>query len=396
MKLKKLVFTAIYILITCIFGINSESQELQHETGAINIEVPVRVFKGDTFVDDLTIDDFEIYEDGVLQKIEAIYLIKKTQIQQKQERKIFQPQTNRLFILGFFLTEYLPRTSQAIDYFFDVVFQPNDSFIVLTPIKIYNLKTNSFIHIPQDSVKDQLKQIIRKDTILGNSEYWSVIRDLETAVLENDADGYKNANDRLKQLRYIDQKRILDFSVFLKQQAGQKTIFFFYQQESVPYANMSDGTQASRPVMAELMGILPGIEMGFQDSFYRDDIFNSDLIKQAYSDSSISFHFMYITKPLEARLDVTRMQRTSSLRFEERSNDVFDAFLKLSKTTGGISDSSGNIASSFQRAAEASENYYLLYYSPKNYKADGKFRNIKVKIKGKNYRVMHRAGYIAD
>lgn len=39
---------------------------------------------------------------------------------------------------------------------------------------------------------------------------------------------------------------------------------------------------------------------------------------------------------------------------------------------------------------------YLLYYSPKDYQTDGKFRNIKVRVKGKSYRVNYRAGYIAD
>lgn len=47
-------------------------------------------------------------------------------------------------------------------------------------------------------------------------------------------------------------------------------------------------------------------------------------------------------------------------------------------------------------AALASENYYLLYYTPMNYKSDGKFKKIKVRIKGKKYKVTHRAGYIAD
>ena len=84
------------------------------------------------------------------------------------------------------------------------------------------------------------------------------------------------------------------------------------------------------------------------------------------------------------------------LQLANLSAELFGAFHEMAKTTGGITDSSANIASSFERAAIASENYYLLYYSPKNYKADGKFRNIKVKVKGKNYRVTHRAGYIAD
>ena len=61
------------IITICITSI---SQEIQHEAVAINIEVPVRVFKGDMFIDNLTIDDFELYENGKLQEIEAVYLIK--------------------------------------------------------------------------------------------------------------------------------------------------------------------------------------------------------------------------------------------------------------------------------------------------------------------------------
>ncbi|MCK7540062.1 MAG: hypothetical protein MZV63_58710 [Marinilabiliales bacterium] len=43
------------------------AQDIQHETGTLNIEIPVRVFKGDAFVDGVTIADFEVYEDGKLQ-----------------------------------------------------------------------------------------------------------------------------------------------------------------------------------------------------------------------------------------------------------------------------------------------------------------------------------------
>jgi len=40
--------------------------------------------------------------------------------------------------------------------------------------------------------------------------------------------------------------------------------------------------------------------------------------------------------------------------------------------------------------------YILLYYSSSDYKTDGKFRKIKVRVKGNNYRINHQAGYIAD
>ena len=80
----------------------------------------------------------------------------------------------------------------------------------------------------------------------------------------------------------------------------------------------------------------------------------------------------------------------------EQSEDIFSAFSEISAATGGISDSSANPAASFELAAEASENYYLLYYQPKDYNPDGGFRKIEVKVKSGKYLVSHRAGYIAD
>jgi hypothetical protein len=59
-------------------------------------------------------------------------------------------------------------------------------------------------------------------------------------------------------------------------------------------------------------------------------------------------------------------------------------------------DSSANPVVSFQKAVDASDNYYLIYYSPQNYTADGKFREIKVKVKSGSYHISHRAGYFAN
>jgi len=73
--------TIIFALL--VFGLTPFAQEIQEEAVAINIEVPVRVFKGKTFIDNLTIEDFEIYEDGILQKTEAVYLINKTKGKEK-------------------------------------------------------------------------------------------------------------------------------------------------------------------------------------------------------------------------------------------------------------------------------------------------------------------------
>jgi hypothetical protein len=82
------------------------AQDIRHATGTLNIEIPVRVFKGDAFVDGVTIADFEVYEDGKLQTIDAVYLVKKTLVERKEENTAFVPDTGRHFYLYFELTEY--------------------------------------------------------------------------------------------------------------------------------------------------------------------------------------------------------------------------------------------------------------------------------------------------
>ncbi|MFC2158464.1 hypothetical protein ACFLT9_11565 [Acidobacteriota bacterium] len=120
--------------------------------------------------------------------------------------------------------------------------------------------------------------------------------------------------------------------------------------------------------------------------------FDVDNVKQAFADSSISSHFLYITKPPDESME---LEKSSDLKLDQ-SGPIFSAFREVAEATGGLVESSLNPEFAFKRAVDASENYYLLYYSPQNYTLDGKFKNIEIKIKGKNYRISHRAGYFAN
>lgn len=402
------------ILLTLIlFGLlmSISAQELQHQTGALNIEVPVRVFKGDTFMDDLTIDDFELYENGILQKIEAVYLIRKTDIKREEKRsepdetqRIISPQVSRRFVLLFDIIDYLPKVEDAIDYFFENVIASGDSLIVVTPVKAYNLKDKSWELKKKIEISRQLKSLLRKDVVMGNSEYRNTIKHLESNVLsisgirtletgvisqEDELDyqleRYQADLKKIEDLRVVNQTKMIQFSEFLKNLEGQKHVFLFHQKEFLPRISpkilntYQSQFQARQDLLFKLNDLF---------AVYRRDInLNVDLIKQAYSDSSIAVHFLFITKLPEQKAGVW---------YHEQSEDVFSAFRELAHATGGLSESSANAAFAFKKAAEASENYYLLYYSPKDYKSDGTFKNIKVIVKGKSYRVMHRAGYVAD
>jgi VWFA-related protein len=398
--MKKLIFLIVFIALAIILL----SQEIQHETIAINIEVPVRVFTKGKFVEELSIKDFEVYEDGVLQKIEALYLVKRTviareetEIDTKQASRIFIPETSRTFILMFEMMDYFPKIRETLDYFFEKVISSGDSLFIVTPLKTYTLKKELLDKTPREVIVDQLNGKLRKDIKSAAREYKSMLRDLEWLNYQVDDDPSGSTEllaqtilEQIKYYRHFDDKKLMEFRNQLKEIEGQKYVFLFFQKKIVPV-----------PPKFELP---PDYEQPLAS-------FNVAKIKKAYSDSLISINFIYVTKTEQHQLDMYRMNPAeqrgedqlrgiqigrSGVLLIDQSAETFGAFHEMAEATGGTTDSSANIAASFQRAVISSENYYLLYYSPKNYKTDGKFKKIKIKVKGKNYRVTHRAGYIAD
>jgi len=121
--------------------------------------------------------------------------------------------------------------------------------------------------------------------------------------------------------------------------------------------------------------------------YSREVAFDVATVKQAYADSSIAIHFLFLTNPPPQKYGV---------HFEEHSEDIFSAFSEMAHATGGFTESSFNPDLLMRKAVEASENYYLLYYSPVEYKSDGKFRQIEIRVRRADHRVSHRSGYFAN
>ncbi len=405
--MRKFVVTAGLILL----GLSLTAQELQHESVVVNIEIPVRVFKGDKFIDNLSIDDFELYEDGVLQKIEAFYLIGKTTIERSEasmekdeERKKFTPSVSRHFVLVFEVLDYNPKFKEILDDFFTKVIAPGDSLIVITPIKTYKLNSQALEKMNLEIIAEQLKSILRKDVTLGNATYNNLVKEIVKALLNDSGTEInfaftmqyvENLYIQWYNLKNLQEKNLINFAKYLKGLDGQKHVFLFYQKETLP--QLSDRRMVSLFSDAQRK---PQYYQKMYDLFlfYRRDInFDVNKIKEAFSDSSISSHFLYLTQTRSYTSDMDiKTPAEDLIQMQEKSEDIFSAFKQVAKATGGITESSANPTYMFKKAVDTSENYYLLYYTPKNYTADGKFRNVKVKIKGGNYRVLHRAGYIAD
>ncbi len=391
-----------------------QQQPLQHVTGVTNVEVPVRVYDGDRFVDNLNLADFEVFENGVRQKVVASYLVRKTSVLRREEETRAQPpDTHRTFYLFFEIYEYIPRIREALSYFVRNVVTLQDEFVLVTPMRTYTFKRDTFSKLSRDQVIDQADGLVRKDALAGSMEYRHVLEDLttpakriSTALAQGNVDLRSSANPanveatlsraddeietsleeyraslvRLEGMREIDEKRIVGLAKLLKATPGQKFVFLFYEREFLPLLDKKS--------LANRLDQLPlNIQTTMRDLFNyrgRKPVIDAGTIMRAFSDSSVAIHFLYLT---------TTPEQTPGISFEEHSEDIFAPFLEISKATGGIAQSTANPQFAMQKASEASENYYLLYYAPTDTAADGKFREIKVTIKGKSYRVMNRGGY---
>ncbi len=392
------------------------AQQLAEEAFVINVEVPVRVFKGNRFIDDLTINDFEITENGKPQKLEAVYYVKKRSVERRDEIQRFAPQTNRNFYLFFEISEYTAKLGESLDYFVQNVIMPGDSLTVVSPMKTYRLKPRAFEARSRQEIAGQVKGLLRRDSSIGSAEYNNIIAELEDlsrAIIvamseEAKAQEYTVLDDitimeykglgvddlltrytvtlaRLENLRQMDEKKLLDFSQILKNDQGQKYVYLFYEREFIP--------RIDPKILSLFMDSFqerPDIQQKFNDifGFYnRESPYNITRLRESYADASIAIHFLFIARS---------PTYSESIQYMEQSDDIYSTFKEMSQATGGFSQVSQNPVYLMKTAVEASESYYLLYYSPRPYVKDGKFREISVRVKNKDYRVIHRLGYYAD
>jgi VWFA-related protein len=385
--MRKSIFILNIILLSALLP-----AQQQFDITVRNVSVPVRVFEGDRFVDDLTQDDFEVMEDGKSQKVMALYLTRKDQIE-RMEGRDYMPYAGRSFYFIFQLYESHPRIIKALEYFFANIYVPEDQLVIMTPLKVYELDKEAVANNPKDIVVEDIQRTIRKDTLTSAQQYNSLMKDLvrnAQGVARGDITSalpqYRQNLMKLEQVTAQDERRLVGFASQLKDLDGQMNVFYFCQSEFRP--KLRPMTLSS---LLEQYQDTPNVYGELQELFtfyHKESNLDVDRITQIFADSSILFNFIYLNKRPEGG--------GGTIQMEEQSEDVFDAFSQIAESTGGAVESSQNPAAALERSSLLSESYYLLYYSPENYQKDGKYKNITIKIKGREYKIYHRLGYFAD
>ena len=369
------------------------------------VPIVVRVFEGNRFVPDLSLKDFAIEESDLPVSSEALFLVRKSTIERREGRADVQPDLSRRIVLLFQLTGYDNKISGALEFLFLKELLPTDTLEIQTPMHNYKLTAAALAAKPRDVLARELTGILRKDIIEGGMAYNSALRDLKRSVRQigrvgrtglSDTEGevddgtsleqqlmqYGEHLQQMESLRMVDENKLVSFAEGMKSLSGQKLVFFVYQREFRP--EISPQTQdilvlnnQDRP------DILAAVETLFS-SYRRPINLNREPIIKAFADSGMYFNFLYMNREPE---------RISGINMREQSEDVYKALSDAAEATGGVTDTSQNAAVSLASALMATESSYILYYTTSTAAPPGTFINLKVSVKGKDYRVVHRAGY---
>jgi hypothetical protein len=378
------------------------------------VEVRVRVLDGIRFVDTLNLKDFEVLENGAPQEIGSMYVVHGREIVRKEEPKPAVPVVDRSYYLLFQTVDWDARLAEAVHYLFSSVLKPGDTMTLVTPWKPYSLQPDALATKSKEALSKGMQDLLRRDIQRGGGEYREVIRTLrrvsnaidgtqrtidsdmestDTSAsdygIEQQLDLYRTTIKRIDSMRLVDEAKLVAFADSLRSRPGLKTVYFFYEREYRP-----EISPMTMQVLLTQYQDNPTVQGDLMDLFHfyrREATFNADRVKKAFADAGIVFNFIFMDK---------KSERLAGGAMREQSEDIFPGFRDVATATGGICEVSQNPAASFERAAAASESYYLLYYTPKNPATGGTFKTLEVIVKAKSptgagFSVSTRQGYYA-
>lgn len=380
-------------------------QELQSSQQARRfIPLAVRVFEGNQFVDDLSLDDFEVSVSHRLEKPVTLFLINRQQIERQEGESVSPPDLTRRIIIMMKMIDYHPQLAQAIQDLFMNEILGGDTLEIQTPMKSYLMAPGALENVPRPVLIKNALELVRKDILQGNMLYNSLLNELKRFVrrisgvssFETEELGgvgedlglpflfqnYRINMQKLEALRRIDESQLLQFAELIQKRPGQKFIFFLYQREFLPEINPAK--------MNELLSMYqdePNIVGELQDlfqQFHRPLTFNTPVLEEAFACSEAQLNFLFLNKDAP---------KVAGLVMRERSEDIFKLMSKIARATGGITEASQNPEAALRKAFALASKYYLLYLEPKEELWAGIFNPITVKIKRENVSVITRLGF---
>jgi VWFA-related protein len=378
------------------------------KSGVQLVEVDARVFdKSDRFVPDLTRDDFEVLENGVPQKIDAMYLVGPAQpastiadpaavLPDPGRAKVSGPVAPQTWIFFFDLNHLTPgggfdRARKAVEDFVRDRFREGDVGGVLAGDKMVNNRLTSVRQELLDAVK-QVKP--RNDT---RTRYIELTREWPRLMNEEEALRIARGERQWMQPAIAracaeepEQCPVADSAV---QQKAQRL------SGEIQRASMT--TLTSLNGLASGLARIPGPKsvVFLSDGFVAQEV--ETTLRSVVGQTARAGARVYA-------IDVRGLDRAGQRNLIDqsqvddpagaviRTDSVADGPNSVAVDTGGLMiRNENNIGRALDRIAEDAGRYYVLAYQPSNANFDGKYRPIQVRVKREGLRVRARRGYLA-
>ena len=335
---------AIAVGLLVLFG---SWQQPAFRSGVQILEVDARVFDaGGRFVADLTLDDFEIYEDGRPQKIQTMFLVGGSSASTAADRAAgpaVLPRAPQTWIFIFDRKHLMPggyrRAKTALDTFMAERFRAGDLAGIIADEKMVDNRVTS--------TRSEFLSTLAKVRVPGDAAARSA-DDAEAAVTGGEGEAGETIRGALGVMTAQERERAARDSIEtidalargLAEMPGPKTIVM-----------LSDGF-----ALGKLEGTLRGT--------------------------------------------IGRLNRAGARVYAVDTRGIEgppgDALNSLAVDTGGmVLFNINNVGPALDQIAADTNTYYVLGYQPLNTKFDGKYRRIDVRVKRADLTVRARRGYLA-
>lgn len=408
MKKSKLLFSGLaffFILAALPAAFHQKQEQLQEKVTVTAAEIPVRVLQDGQPVKGLTKDDFELFENGIPQRINAFETV---------SRKVSAPQAlsqqDRLFILIFNIFDYNDEVGEAIDYFFENFFRPNCRIIIVVEDRLLNIPRGQGVTDLILSLKETLKkykQLSTLDTYRAfdrlNAEAERILGVLRIQA-QVGADVYRaiiNFYESYHNIWIAYRKQFLapDLALYqsiverAKHLGGEKWAICFQQREMFPMLKHQSSLErtisewvdgAVNPQDQINARFIRAKQMDMQRDFNISSAFPADDLRRLFMEANITFHLVLLRS--------LRTLGYQDFELREVAQDYEACFKDISRSTGGLTVFSNKAAEALADAALKEDYFYLLVYSPED-NEDQKERDIEVRVKREEVEVVYLDSY---
>lgn len=385
----------------------TEPQRPTFRSGVQLIEVDARVFdKNGRFVADLSKDDFEINENGVPQRIDAMYLVDggaqaglaATATQPSRADGQPLPVAPQTWIFFFDLDHLAPgtgfeRAKKAVEDFIAQRFKDGDVAGILAGEKMVGNRLTSVRRELLDALKEVKPRSDRRTLMNELTREWPRFLDEEEAIRVS-----RNERDVIGRVMSRACAEDPDFCRMGDPEPQVRSKGMRFQQE---IHRASTQTLRSLNGLASGLSKIPGPKtvVVLSDGFVVQDI--ETTLRSVVGQIARAGARIYA-------IDVRGLGRVgnSGIVDQEQADTPYNAVTRFDALADGTSslaiDTGGlmirnenNLGRALDRVADDAGRYYVLAYQPANANFDGKYRPIQVRVKREGLRVRARKGYLA-